>query len=169
MDPSLVSPQVGTGTDGRRGEVIVIPGMKLGLIELMPSLSRQFHYVQETDIFFGSDDFPCIPSRTGSMEASDLTKFVLQVKYVIGLYPFLAMNKASITQNALVKITASQILCVTVSSVLAVIGLLPHWASEFLVRILVGGTSWTATAVEATRTHLLKEHALRIRPFQSPQ
>ncbi|XP_058087039.1 uncharacterized protein LOC131234292 isoform X2 [Magnolia sinica] len=84
-----------------------------------------------------------------------------EVKYTVGLYPFLAMSKESRVQSMLVKITAFQVLCTAVSSILALIGLLPNWASGFLVRKLVGGRSWSATAVEATCTHLLKYHAMQ--------
>ncbi|OVA07111.1 Protein of unknown function DUF2305 [Macleaya cordata] len=83
-----------------------------------------------------------------------------QVKYCIGLYPFLSLNKESFKQKVIGKIAASQILCPVLSSIVAVLGLFPSCFSRFLVRRSVG-KSWSTTAVEAFCGHLLQYHTMR--------
>lgn len=83
-----------------------------------------------------------------------------QVKYAIGLYPFLTMNTNSLVQSWLVKITRSRILCGVVSSSIAFLGLLPLSASRVLVKKLIG-QSWSTTAVEAACSHLLRYHSMQ--------
>ncbi|XXG88512.1 hypothetical protein AAC387_Pa12g0706 [Persea americana] len=83
-----------------------------------------------------------------------------QVKYYIGLYPFMTMNEKSSRQSRLVKITASSILRGAVSFSIALLGLLPNSASELLVRNLIG-QSWSTTAVEAACTRLLRFHTMQ--------
>ncbi|XP_042515879.1 lipid droplet-associated hydrolase [Macadamia integrifolia] len=83
-----------------------------------------------------------------------------QVKYCIGLYPFLTLDKKSFKQSVIGKISASQALCVTLSSIVAVLGFLPSRVTRALVRRYLG-SSWSSTAVEATCTHLLQYHCVR--------
>ncbi|RWR97104.1 lipid droplet-associated hydrolase [Cinnamomum micranthum f. kanehirae] len=83
-----------------------------------------------------------------------------QVKYYIGLYPFMSMNEKSSVQSRLVKITASSILRGAVSFSIALLGLLPNSASELLVRNLIG-QSWSTTAIEAACTRLLRFHTMQ--------
>ncbi|KAK9289938.1 hypothetical protein L1049_008100 [Liquidambar formosana] len=83
-----------------------------------------------------------------------------KVIYCIALYPFLALNPESSEQSYIRKITASPILCAIFGSVVAFLGLLPRWASRFIV-IKSLGKSWSDTAVEAACTHLLKYHTVR--------
>nr|DAD48428.1 TPA_asm: hypothetical protein HUJ06_018365 [Nelumbo nucifera] len=83
-----------------------------------------------------------------------------QVKYCIGLYPFLSLNKESAKQSLIGKIVVSQIFSFLVSSTAAVFGLFPSWASRFLVRRSIG-KSWSATAVEAGCNYLLQYHVMR--------
>ncbi|CAM8959515.1 unnamed protein product [Rhodiola kirilowii] len=82
------------------------------------------------------------------------------VAYCIGLYPFLALNMKSSKQSMIGKLSASSILCAALSSLAGILGLLPKWASIFIAKNSVG-RSWSATAIEATCTHLLQYHALR--------
>ncbi|RVW20829.1 Lipid droplet-associated hydrolase [Vitis vinifera] len=49
----------------------------------------------------------------------------------------------------------SPILCAALSSIVAFLGLLPRWASGFIVSNSLG-KSWSSTAVEALCSHLLK-------------
>ncbi|XP_043725149.1 lipid droplet-associated hydrolase isoform X1 [Telopea speciosissima] len=83
-----------------------------------------------------------------------------QVKYFIGLYPFLTLDKKSFKQSVIGKISASQALCVVLSSIIAMLGLLPSWATRALVRRSLGSL-WSSTAVDATCTHLLQYHCMR--------
>ncbi|KAA8518509.1 hypothetical protein F0562_015983 [Nyssa sinensis] len=83
-----------------------------------------------------------------------------KVIYCIGLYPFLAVNTESSTQSIIRRIAASPILCAALSSIVALLGLLPTHASRFLVTKSVG-KSWSATAVEALCTHVLQYHTMR--------
>ncbi|XP_034694699.1 lipid droplet-associated hydrolase isoform X2 [Vitis riparia] len=78
-----------------------------------------------------------------------------KVIYYVGLYPFLALNSESRKQTTIGKISASPILCAALSSIVAFLGLLPRWASGFIVSNSLG-KSWSSTAVEALCSHLLK-------------
>ncbi|KAF6170012.1 hypothetical protein GIB67_034404 [Kingdonia uniflora] len=97
-----------------------------------------------------------------------LRRFPDQVTYCIGLYPFLSLNKESTEQTVIEKIAAydffsaceSKILCVMLSTIIAVLGLFPNWATAFIVRRSFGNT-WSSTAVEAVCSHLLKYHTMR--------
>ncbi|KAL6337285.1 hypothetical protein AAG906_036599 [Vitis piasezkii] len=83
-----------------------------------------------------------------------------KVIYYVGLYPFLALNSESRKQTTIGKISASPILCAALSSIVAFLGLLPRWASGFIVSNSLG-KSWSSTAVEALCSHLLKYHTIR--------
>lgn len=80
--------------------------------------------------------------------------------YCIGVYPFLAVNQYSRTQSHIRKIAASPILSVIICLLVALLGLLPVWASRLIVSKSVG-ISWSATAVDATCTHLRQYHTMR--------
>ena len=83
-----------------------------------------------------------------------------KVIYYVGLYPFLALNSESRKQTTIGRISASPILCAALSSIVAFLGLLPRWASGFIVSNSLG-KSWSSTAVEALCSHLLKYHTIR--------
>lgn len=83
-----------------------------------------------------------------------------KVLYCIGLYPFLALNSKSLQQIAVGKLAESQVLSVTVSLLVALLGLIPTWGSRFIVKRTLG-KSWSATAVGATCSHLVKYHTVR--------
>ncbi|XP_021892478.1 lipid droplet-associated hydrolase isoform X2 [Carica papaya] len=83
-----------------------------------------------------------------------------KVIYCIGVYPFLAVNQYSRTQSHIRKIAASPILSVIICLLVALLGLLPVWASRLIVSKSVG-ISWSATAVDATCTHLRQYHTMR--------
>ncbi|XP_057974170.1 uncharacterized protein LOC131162053 isoform X2 [Malania oleifera] len=96
----------------------------------------------------------------GSYVSIEMFKHFGQVIYCIGLYPFLAVNTESWKQSMIGKIAVSPFICVALSSVVALLGFLPSWALKFLVKKSLGN-SWSATAVEATCTHLLQYHCMR--------
>lgn len=50
---------------------------------------------------------------------------------------------------------SSSILCPALCSLAGILGLLPNWASAYMVKNSIG-SSWSTTAIEATCTHLLK-------------
>ncbi|XP_062112568.1 uncharacterized protein LOC133823735 isoform X2 [Humulus lupulus] len=83
-----------------------------------------------------------------------------KVLYCIGLYPFLALNLQSGKQSIIGKIAASPVVCVVLSSIVAVLGFLPSWALRFIVSKSVGN-SMSSTAVEVTCSHLTKFHTMR--------
>lgn len=83
-----------------------------------------------------------------------------QVKYCIGLYPFLSLNKDSLSQRLIGKIAASQVLSMVLSSVVGALGFFPSDFTRFIVRRSLG-KSWTATAVGAVCSHLLQYHTMR--------
>ncbi|KAK9122860.1 hypothetical protein Sjap_012462 [Stephania japonica] len=87
-------------------------------------------------------------------------RFPEKVKYCIGLYPFLSLNKKSSKQIIIGKIAGSEIISKLLSLVLAMLGILPISASRFLVRTSIG-KSWSTSAVEAVCSYLLQYHVMR--------
>ncbi|KAH6797559.1 alpha/beta-Hydrolases superfamily protein [Perilla frutescens var. hirtella] len=83
-----------------------------------------------------------------------------KVIYCIGLYPFLAVNTASSTQSSIRRLAVSPALCVALSTLGALLGVLPLEVTRFLVKISMG-KSWSSSAVEVLCTHVLKYHTLR--------
>ncbi|KAJ4705367.1 Lipid droplet-associated hydrolase [Melia azedarach] len=83
-----------------------------------------------------------------------------KVIYCIGLYPFLALNQQSVKQSIIGKISASSIASAALSFTISSLGILPSTALRFLVSQSLG-RSWSATAVEATCTHLSQYHVMR--------
>ncbi|BFG38517.1 lipid droplet-associated hydrolase isoform X2 [Prunus yedoensis var. nudiflora] len=82
-----------------------------------------------------------------------------KVKYCIGLYPFLALNPQSRKQSIIGKIAESRILCVVFSFIVALLGLLPIRLLRLIVTMFLG--KWSATAVDAVCSHLVKYHTMR--------
>nr|XP_016474323.1 PREDICTED: uncharacterized protein LOC107796108 [Nicotiana tabacum] len=82
------------------------------------------------------------------------------VTYCICLYPFLAVNTKSSTQAIIKKIAVSRTLCTGLSSLAAILALLPAWISRFLVKKSVG-KSWSPPAVEALCKHVLRYHTIQ--------
>ncbi|XP_016652109.1 PREDICTED: lipid droplet-associated hydrolase isoform X3 [Prunus mume] len=78
-----------------------------------------------------------------------------KVKYCIGLYPFLALNLQSRKQYIIGKIAESRILCVVLSFIVALLGLLPIRLLRLIVTTFLG-KFWSATAVDAVCSHLVK-------------
>ncbi|KAK9194063.1 hypothetical protein WN944_004765 [Citrus x changshan-huyou] len=76
-----------------------------------------------------------------------------KVIYYIGLYPFLALIRPSVTQSIIGRVAASNIASTALSYIIASLGILPSKALRFLVSNSLG-RSWSATAVEAACTHL---------------
>ncbi|XP_006481556.1 uncharacterized protein LOC102615335 isoform X1 [Citrus sinensis] len=83
-----------------------------------------------------------------------------KVIYYIGLYPFLALIRPSVTQSIIGKVAASNIASTALSYIIASLGILPSKALRFLVSNSLG-RSWSATAVEAACTHLSQYHVMR--------
>ncbi|KAK7244847.1 hypothetical protein RIF29_39675 [Crotalaria pallida] len=87
-------------------------------------------------------------------------RFPEKVKYCIGLYPFLTLNRHSAKQSFIGKIAESQILGVALSYLVATLGFLPAGALRFIVRNSMG-ESWSTNAVEAACSHLSQYHTMR--------
>uniref|UniRef100_A0A803L327 Uncharacterized protein n=1 Tax=Chenopodium quinoa TaxID=63459 RepID=A0A803L327_CHEQI len=90
----------------------------------------------------------------GSHIASEMFKRASQVIYFIGLYPFLALNSKSSKQTVIRKLAESSIVCSLVSSIVALLGVVPS-LSRFIVKTTLGN-SWSAAAIDAACSHLLK-------------
>ncbi|CAI0462809.1 unnamed protein product [Linum tenue] len=84
-----------------------------------------------------------------------------QVIYFIGLYPFIMVNPQSKKQANIAKVSRSSILSCLMSLMVASIGLLPKWLSQYIVVQYIGNSSWSTSAVETARGHLLKYHLFR--------
>uniref|UniRef100_A0A0D9VAI5 Serine aminopeptidase S33 domain-containing protein n=1 Tax=Leersia perrieri TaxID=77586 RepID=A0A0D9VAI5_9ORYZ len=95
-----------------------------------------------------------------------------KVKFCVGLYPFLTLDKNSMKQSAIGYIASlliwvfstehvrSSLLSKGVSSFVSFIGSLRASVTRSIVRRLLG-PSWSVTAVEATCSHLLRYHTMR--------
>ncbi|KAM5559383.1 hypothetical protein ABKV19_020834 [Rosa sericea] len=83
-----------------------------------------------------------------------------KVTYCVGLYPFLALNPESTKQALIGKIAESRIVCVALSFIVALLGLLPISLLRLIVLTFLG-KSWSAAAVEAACSHLVKYHTMR--------
>ncbi|RXH76374.1 hypothetical protein DVH24_019262 [Malus domestica] len=82
------------------------------------------------------------------------------VTFCVGLYPFLALNRQSIQQSFIRKLAASRIISVVLSLIVALLGLFPIRLLRLIVTTFLGKL-WSATAVEATCSHLVKYHTMR--------
>ncbi|XP_050380649.1 uncharacterized protein LOC126797927 isoform X1 [Argentina anserina] len=83
-----------------------------------------------------------------------------KVTYCVGLYPFLTVNPLSTKQTSIAKTAESRFVCVALSFIVALLGLLPRSLLRFVVRTFLG-KSWSAAAVEAACSHLVKYHTMR--------
>nr|XP_028948821.1 lipid droplet-associated hydrolase-like isoform X1 [Malus domestica] len=104
-----------------------------------------------------------------------------KVTFCVGLYPFLALNRQSIQQSFIRKLAAellltpkstllqveflvyvfrSRITSVVLSLIVALLGLFPIRLLRLIVTTFLGKL-WSATAVEATCSHLVKYHTMR--------
>ncbi|OEL35467.1 hypothetical protein BAE44_0003517 [Dichanthelium oligosanthes] len=83
-----------------------------------------------------------------------------KVKMFVGLYPFLKLNKSSVTQSAIGYIARSSLLSKGVSLFASFIGSLQPSITRGIVRRFLG-SSWSVTAVDAACCHLLKYHTMR--------
>ncbi|XP_074579092.1 uncharacterized protein LOC141835603 [Curcuma longa] len=83
-----------------------------------------------------------------------------QVKYVIGLYPFLTLNKNSFKQSIIGLIARSSVISAATSYFASLLRSLPISVQYNMVRQFLGKT-WSATAVAVTCSHLLQYHTMR--------
>ncbi|XP_042376703.1 lipid droplet-associated hydrolase-like isoform X1 [Zingiber officinale] len=83
-----------------------------------------------------------------------------QVKYVIGLYPFLTLNKNSFKQSIIGLIARSSVISAAISYFASLLRSLPISVQDNMVRQFLGKT-WSATAVAVTCSHLLQYHTMR--------
>ncbi|CAL4972045.1 unnamed protein product [Urochloa decumbens] len=83
-----------------------------------------------------------------------------KIKMFVGLYPFLKLNKNSVTQSAIGYIARSSLLSKGVSLLASFIGSLQPSIIRGIVRRFLG-TSWSVTAVDVACCHLLKYHTMR--------
>lgn len=83
-----------------------------------------------------------------------------KVTYCIGLYPFLALNPHSAEQSIIGKITASGVLSISLSLIVASLRFLPITALRFILKSSLG-KSWSDVALEAGCSHLVQYHTMR--------
>ncbi|XP_062208144.1 uncharacterized protein LOC133909637 isoform X2 [Phragmites australis] len=83
-----------------------------------------------------------------------------KIKFLVGLYPFLTLNKNSVKQSAIGYIARSSLLSKGISSFVSFIGSLQASITRGIVRRFLG-PSWSVTAVDAACCHLLRYHTMR--------
>lgn len=86
--------------------------------------------------------------------------FPEKVSYMIGMYPFLTMNRDSPWQSLLTKSAMSPIVSAGLSSFAALVGLFPTWFHQGIVKGLLG-RSWSSDAVHVACTYLLRYSMIR--------
>ncbi|KAJ8754744.1 hypothetical protein K2173_012133 [Erythroxylum novogranatense] len=109
------------------------------------------------------DDLPIVlvgHSIGAYMSMETLKRYPEKVIYCAGLYPYLMFNPLSKTQILYKKVFRLPVLCFLLSFCIASLGLLPKCATRLLVSKSVG-KSWSATAIDATCSHLLRYHTFR--------
>ncbi|WOL12744.1 lipid droplet-associated hydrolase isoform X1 [Canna indica] len=130
----------------------------------MFSLEEQIkHKVDFIEQEFQSSEQPIIlvGHSIGSYISLEIFKRLpQQVKHIIGLYPFLTLNKNSLKQSIIGSIVRSSIVSVTISYIVSFLGSLPTWAQVAMVKMFLG-QSWSTAAVAATCSHLLQYHTMR--------
>ncbi|KAM2104687.1 hypothetical protein ACFX1R_015261 [Malus domestica] len=85
---------------------------------------------------------------------------ILLVGHSIGSYISLEMFKRSPEKSFIRKLAASRIISVVLSLIVALLGLFPIRLLRLIVTTFLGKL-WSATAVEATCSHLVKYHTMR--------
>ncbi|KAL0426587.1 UNVERIFIED_CONTAM: hypothetical protein Slati_2833500 [Sesamum latifolium] len=93
-------------------------------------------------------------------ELQDVEVPIVLVVFCIGLYPFLALNTASKTQALIRRLAESPAQCAALSFMGGLLGMLPAPISRLLVKKTIG-ISWSSSAVEVLRTHILQYHTIR--------
>ncbi|XP_057864796.1 uncharacterized protein LOC131072578 isoform X7 [Cryptomeria japonica] len=83
-----------------------------------------------------------------------------KVSYMIGMYPFLTLNRDSNFQAFLTKAAKLPILCAGLSSLAGLVGLFPSRFNRGLIKRLVGRT-WSSDAVHVASTYLLRYSMVR--------
>ncbi|PVH37471.1 hypothetical protein PAHAL_5G012600 [Panicum hallii] len=83
-----------------------------------------------------------------------------KIKMFVGLYPFLKLNKNSVTQSAIGYIARSSLLSKGVSLFASFIRSLRPSITRGIVRRFLG-PSWSVAAVDVACCHLLKYHTMR--------
>ncbi|XP_057864805.1 uncharacterized protein LOC131072578 isoform X8 [Cryptomeria japonica] len=85
---------------------------------------------------------------------------IILVSYMIGMYPFLTLNRDSNFQAFLTKAAKLPILCAGLSSLAGLVGLFPSRFNRGLIKRLVGRT-WSSDAVHVASTYLLRYSMVR--------
>lgn len=83
-----------------------------------------------------------------------------KIKFLVGLYPFLKLNKSSVKQSAIGYIARSSLLSNGVSLFASFIGSLQPSITRGIVRRFLG-SSWSVAAVDAACCHLLRYNTMR--------
>ncbi|KAF3441594.1 hypothetical protein FNV43_RR15509 [Rhamnella rubrinervis] len=125
------------------------------LFSLLEQTNHKMDFINQE---LQNDEVPIVlvGHSIGSYISIDLFRRIPEkVRYCIGLYPFLALNTQSKQQTMIGKIAASPIVCVVLSYMVALLGMLPTYALRLIVKQSLG-KSWSATAIEATCSHLAK-------------
>ncbi|URE08874.1 hypothetical protein MUK42_23024 [Musa troglodytarum] len=133
---------------------------QLGIFVMQQSILA---YLSCSKVFFPDPVHVCLTFQVDFIEQEYQNSehpLILVVTYVIGLYPFLSLNKSSLKQSMIGLISRSSILSTTISYFVSFLGSLPTRVQVAMVRKCLG-QSWSPTAVDATCSHLLQYHMMR--------
>lgn len=130
------------------------------LFSLQEQISHKIEYIKEELL---PQHIPILLAghSIGAYISLEIFKaFPEKVSYMIGMYPFLTMNRDSAWQSLLTKSAMSRIVSVGVSSFAALVGLFPTWFHQGLIKRLLG-RSWSSDAVHVACTYLLRYSMVR--------
>lgn len=131
------------------------------LFTLQDQIKHKVEFVRDI-ILLESPEVPIflVGHSIGAYIALEILKeFPSQVHHVIGLYPFLTLNKHSKFQSILGQVAATPALCTTISTFAGLVGRLPKGLGRILVKVLLGRV-WDPLAVDVTCQYMLQKNVV---------
>uniref|UniRef100_A0A0D6QZ95 Lipid droplet-associated hydrolase n=1 Tax=Araucaria cunninghamii TaxID=56994 RepID=A0A0D6QZ95_ARACU len=125
------------------------------LFSLKEQINHKVEFIKEELL---PQDIPILLAghSIGAYISLEIFKFLPEkVSYMIGMYPFLTLNRESQWQSLLTKSAKSPIISAGVSSFAGLLGLFPAWFHRGLLKYLLG-RSWSSDAVHVACTYLLR-------------
>ncbi|KAJ7521624.1 hypothetical protein O6H91_19G061600 [Diphasiastrum complanatum] len=125
------------------------------LYSLQEQIDHKVHFLKDLVV---RADVPIVlvGHSIGAYISLELLKmFSDKVHYVLGVYPFLTLNRESLKQITIFKICLFPPMNAGLSSFAGFLGRLPRWFTLPFVKSTIG-RSWGAAALESAYSHLLK-------------
>ncbi|KAH9301525.1 hypothetical protein KI387_013108, partial [Taxus chinensis] len=125
------------------------------LFSLQEQISHKVDFIKE-QLLPRKTPIILVGHSIGAYISLDIFKaFPEKVSYMIGMYPFLTLNRDSKWQSLLTKLAKLPIICAGLSSLAGLMGLSPTWFHRGIIESLFGH-SWSSDAVHVACTYLLR-------------